>query len=367
MKNYILSTILACGLIAPSAYAMDKKLKVATSFSILADITQQIGGEQIEVQSIVPIGKITHGFELRPSHAKIVSSSDLIFINGLGFDDWADRFIEGVGFEGELITLSKGAPVIHELNEDGSHNHDDEHGHDEDEHGHDEDKHAEDEHGHDEDKHAEDEHGHDEDKHAEDEHGHDEHGHKDEAKSEDVIMVVDGHDHEGNFDAHLWLNIDDMKYYAQTIAKELQHHKIDASKNLAAFEAKLNALQTELDDLKKNCAEQSCVIVTAESNIGYFADAIGAETFSYGDTLHGFELSAQELAEFPEKIASYDIRMIAKSIGKTSPIALDIAEKSNAKMIEPLLVEALYEDIAEDYFSLMAHNIASIKEALAQN
>ena len=68
-----------------------EKLKIITSFSILADITKAIGGDAIDVTSLVEPDADLHHFEPRPQDIKNLLEADLVIVNGLGFEPWLDR------------------------------------------------------------------------------------------------------------------------------------------------------------------------------------------------------------------------------------------------------------------------------------
>lgn len=68
-----------------------EKLKIITSFSILADITKIIGGDVVDVECLIEPSADAHMFELRPIDIKRLSEADVIVMNGLGFEPWLDR------------------------------------------------------------------------------------------------------------------------------------------------------------------------------------------------------------------------------------------------------------------------------------
>ncbi|MFM8606548.1 MAG: metal ABC transporter substrate-binding protein [Hyphomicrobiales bacterium] len=68
-----------------------EKLKIITSFSILADITKAIGGDAIDVTCLVEPDADLHHFEPRPHDIKNLLEADLVIVNGLGFEPWLDR------------------------------------------------------------------------------------------------------------------------------------------------------------------------------------------------------------------------------------------------------------------------------------
>src|SRR5690606_21129976 len=99
------------------------ELRVVTSFSILADLVRQIGGDRVQVTSLVDFDGDAHAWQPRPSDARAVLDADLIVANGLGFDAWLERLAESSGARRPVIA-STGART---LEHDDGHDH---HGHD---------------------------------------------------------------------------------------------------------------------------------------------------------------------------------------------------------------------------------------------
>lgn len=95
-----------------------EKLQVVTSFSILADITQQIGGEHIQITNLVGADEDAHTYEPSPDDAKALLKAKLIIKNGLGFEPWLDRLVASTGTQTPVITASRGV-IPRSLEEDG--------------------------------------------------------------------------------------------------------------------------------------------------------------------------------------------------------------------------------------------------------
>lgn len=108
----------ALALLLPlSLHAADKP-QVVTSFSILADLTQAIGGTHIELVNLVGADEDAHVFEPSPEHAKALLKADLIIANGLGFEPWLERLLDSSEARGKRIDASAGVlPIM--LEEDG--------------------------------------------------------------------------------------------------------------------------------------------------------------------------------------------------------------------------------------------------------
>ena len=103
-----LGLILAALLAIPQSGSADDKLKVAASFSILGDMVKQVGGDRVDVLTFVGPNGDAHVYEPTPSDAKALSESKILFINGLGLEGWMTRLENSSGFEGKVVTASKG-------------------------------------------------------------------------------------------------------------------------------------------------------------------------------------------------------------------------------------------------------------------
>lgn len=97
---------------------MAKTLNVVSSFSVLGDMVQQVGGEHVNVQTLVGPDGDPHTFEPSPQDSALLSKADVVVVNGLGLEGWVDRLIKASGFKGELVVASNGVKT-HTLDEDG--------------------------------------------------------------------------------------------------------------------------------------------------------------------------------------------------------------------------------------------------------
>ncbi len=99
---------LALGIGTASAAA----LEVTTSFSILADLVRQVGGERVAVHALVGADEDAHAFQPRPSDARRIGAAGLVVTNGLGFDDWVVRLARSSGFTGTIVVASEGVDTL---------------------------------------------------------------------------------------------------------------------------------------------------------------------------------------------------------------------------------------------------------------
>jgi zinc/manganese transport system substrate-binding protein len=88
------------------------KLPVVATFSILGDWVQQVGGDRVQVQVLVPAGSDAHAFQPNPSHVRQVAQARLVVSNGLGFEGWMRRLIQNAGFKGTHVVASSGVATL---------------------------------------------------------------------------------------------------------------------------------------------------------------------------------------------------------------------------------------------------------------
>jgi zinc/manganese transport system substrate-binding protein len=83
-------------------------LRIVASFSILADIVQQVIGSQGTVQSLVGANADAHVYEPSPADAQAIRQADLVVVNGLHFEGWLPRLITSSGYRGPLVSVTDG-------------------------------------------------------------------------------------------------------------------------------------------------------------------------------------------------------------------------------------------------------------------
>lgn len=103
-----LVAICAAGVNAPAALAQEKKLPVIASFSILGDLVKNVGGDRVEVTTLVGSDADSHVYAPTPADAKRVGAAKVVFINGLGFEGWTTRLVKASGTKARTVTVTKG-------------------------------------------------------------------------------------------------------------------------------------------------------------------------------------------------------------------------------------------------------------------
>ena len=92
-----------CGNDAPKEQA-GKKIQVVTSFNAMAEFAKAIGGDKVEVSTIIPDGVEPHDFELKTENMKQLATAQVFVYNGFGMEPWAQQAIDAAK-NSKLITV----------------------------------------------------------------------------------------------------------------------------------------------------------------------------------------------------------------------------------------------------------------------
>ncbi|UOM36932.1 metal ABC transporter substrate-binding protein [Acuticoccus sp. I52.16.1] len=95
---------------AGPAAAADR-MKVVTTFTVLADMARNVAGDAADVVSITKPGAEIHGYQPTPRDIVGASDADLILWNGLNLERWFEQFLANLG-DVPSVTLSDGIEPI---------------------------------------------------------------------------------------------------------------------------------------------------------------------------------------------------------------------------------------------------------------
>jgi ABC-type Zn uptake system ZnuABC Zn-binding protein ZnuA len=86
----------------------DNTLRVLTSTTFLADITQNIAGDRAQVDSLLPIGADPHAYQAAPADVAKITESDLLILNGLEYETFIESLLENAGGERMIVKATTG-------------------------------------------------------------------------------------------------------------------------------------------------------------------------------------------------------------------------------------------------------------------
>jgi ABC-type Zn uptake system ZnuABC Zn-binding protein ZnuA len=82
--------------------------KVLAVESFGADITKNISGDRLEIDTLVPLGLDPHSFEPSPGDVAKIAESDILITNGAGFEEWLEKTMTGANEKIIIVECSKG-------------------------------------------------------------------------------------------------------------------------------------------------------------------------------------------------------------------------------------------------------------------
>jgi zinc/manganese transport system substrate-binding protein len=307
--TYSLALSLAVLFGLSGAASADNKLKAVASFSVLGDMVKQVGGDRVEVTTLVGPNGDAHVFIPTPAIAKLLASADIFFVNGLGFEGWMERLEKSSGFKGEVVVASKGVTPLTMGEEDGHH--------------------------------------------------HDDHG--------------DDHDEGGDEvpDPHAWQSLANGKIYVANIRDGLitadpagkAEYVANATKYLAAIDAEEAAVKVAIAKLPPERRR----IITSHDAFGYLADAYGLEVISPEGVSTESEASAQDVAMIIRQIREEQIPAVFLENVTDRRLLDQIARETGTKIGGVLYSDALSkaDGPAPTYLGMFRHNIGALSAALS--
>ncbi len=389
------------------------RLDVVTTIYPVTYFAERIGGDRVQVTSIIRPGVEAHDFEPTPGDILEIADADVLIYTHPSFEGWIEDAVESAGNNALVAVETADLPDDAEGSDDhGDESHADEHGHDEEKelvdgvghvieeveageitadegigeieellggHGH-EGERSEGEHG--EDEHVEElkgeilelieqveggqlaaedgieqleriigGHAHEDDH---DDHGHDDDGH--------------GHDH-GGVDPHVWLN--PIEATEQVRAIQAAFSAADSAgadlyeSNANALVAELLALDSEIGDALASCTLDH--IVVSHEAYGHLAERYALEQIGLADLSAEFESTPRRIADIIEQMQDLEVTHILQEPILSDDLAETVASETGAEILPLHPLESLTPaelEAGEDYFNVMRANLASLKTAL---
>jgi zinc/manganese transport system substrate-binding protein len=119
-KRHFLLATAACAILTTTSALAQERVKVVGTFSILADLAKNVGGDRIEVDALVGANGDAHVYAPAPADAKKVADAKVILTNGLGFEGWIARLVKASGTKAPIVVASKG---VKPRKAEGGHDH----------------------------------------------------------------------------------------------------------------------------------------------------------------------------------------------------------------------------------------------------
>lgn len=302
----------------------DDQLTVYASTFALKSMAEEIGGDRVNVEMVIPPGADPHTYEPTSKQMTQIAEADLFLTIGHDLEPYVEsmeKSLEGqnVAFvkTAEDVTLLDSADTVHVHGEDG---------------------HSEDEHGHEEDGHAN-----EEETHAEDDHGH------------------------GQYDPHVWLDPMNAVSMAEAVeaafSEEAPDYKDEFSERLSVFKDEANALDAELKAAVENGSKSELLVTHAA--YGYLAERYGFDQLPIAGLTPSEEPSQQALKRIIEEARLHDLNYIAFEDTVTPKVAEVVKQEIGAESVTIYNLESVTKDqMDKSYFDLMRENVKALETAL---
>lgn len=341
-----------------------EKVQVAATLPFVGDMVREVGGDKVEVSTIVSPGDEVHTFQPSPSDAQKVSGAEVVFENGLGLEQWLDDLVENAGNgDATVVELSQGLEPTeggehHDHEEEGSSEHGEE-THSEETHS---EGHSHEGHSHEEDSHEGHDHEGEGDHEGESDHGgtHEEHG-------------GEGHEHaEGN--PHFWLSVPNAQHYTENARDALIEVDPDNEdvyrENAEEYIAELEELDGYVKEQVETIPEENRKLVTFHDGFPYFAEEYGFEMVGVILQNPNAEASSREVADLTQEVQEQNVPAIFTEPQFNSGLADTIAQEAGVE-VQPLYATFVQEgDIVEEdidsYEKMMRANVDNTVEGLSQ-
>lgn len=305
----LLAVVAGCGASGNGGDAGGEgEIRVAATISVIQDLVEEVGGERVEVETIVPVGGSPETFQPSPSDARKISESRVVFQNGLGLEGWLDGLLQSAGGEDmRVVELAEGLETIEDNGHAGEHAEEGEPG------------------------------------------GEDEHAHA-----------------EGN--PHLWLDVSNTQRYVEKIRDAMIEADPEGEEeyraNAEEYLKELEELDGYIREQVETVPEENRKLVTFHEAFPYFAEAYGFEQVGVILRNPDAEASSREVAGVVQTIREEDVPAIFTEPQFNAGLADTIAQETGVEVYE------LYSDtlsdtaVAGSYKEMMRTNTDRIVEAL---
>lgn len=292
-------TIIGCG--AKEDSNTSGKLRVGVTINPLKEFTEMIGGDKVEVFSIIPNGVDPHDFDPKPKDIENLYNSNIFVYNGLGMEEWLDSVLSTIEERDIILVNSSDNVDIIEL--------------------------------------------------LEEEH------------SDESVEEHEDHDH-GTQDPHIWLSLKEATKQAETI-KEALIEKDEVNKeyyeeNFQKLKKDFNDTYEEYLEKFKTITNKD--FITGHAAFGYLCRDFGLTQNSIADIYGEGELTPKNLENLVNYCKDNNVKTIFSESASSSSEAETLANEAGAKVEKIYSLESKEDDMS--YLEGTRSNYEKIYNAL---
>jgi len=301
----LLVAMLIFGCVSSSPEKENNKIKVVASFYPLYDFAKNVGGERVEIVTLIPSGVEPHEFEPSPGDIKAISGADVLVYNGAGMEPWMANLLESNNNQKLIVVDTTQGVTL--LKADG---HEAEHHEHEAEHHHGE---------------------------------YDPHTWLNPIIAKQQVVAIT--------DALIKADPAGKEYYES---------------NSKTYLEKLDSLDSEISASMSNCKKKDILITHA--TLGYFCDRYGCNQIAISGINPEAEPSAQDVAKIVDEAKEHNVSVVFFEKLINPKTAQTISNEIGGSTMTFNTVHGLTKEeeaLGMDYISLMENNLYNIKMALS--
>jgi zinc transport system substrate-binding protein len=319
------------------------KINVVTTIFVEYDFVREIASDHVNVDVLLPPGADLHGFEPTPKDIINIQNSDMVIYVGGPSDVWMDDILDAMDMSGlSIIKLTECVDLKDEELKEGM-------------------QEVEHDHSHDDNDEAE----------VETNEDHDEVENEDHVEADHEDHKGEAHEHDHEFDEHVWTSPKNVMGIVKSIADELSTldpvHADEYKKNLDAYTKELLYLDEAFSDVVEK-ADRKTVVFADRFPVRYFVEEYGLDYWAAFPGCAGeTEPSAATMSFLINKVEQEGIPVVFKIELSNGNIARSIGEATGAEVRTFYTCHNVTKedfDNGETYLSMMKKNVSLLKEAL---
>ena len=98
-------------LLSPVTLGEGERLRIVATTSIVADVVRNVGGERIDLTTLIPLGTDPHTFQPTPQDAAAVADAHVVFANGAGLEAFLADLLKSAGEGVAVVPVSYGVEL----------------------------------------------------------------------------------------------------------------------------------------------------------------------------------------------------------------------------------------------------------------
>jgi len=118
-RDLLLAALAAVVAVPAAAQEPQSRIKAVASLSIIGDFVRNVGGDRIEVSTLVGPNGDAHVYSPTPADAKKLADAKIVFVNGLGLEGWMTRLAAASGTAAPTIVVTTGITPLRREEEPG--------------------------------------------------------------------------------------------------------------------------------------------------------------------------------------------------------------------------------------------------------